>query len=61
MVDVHTIESIDDHDYGSALVYGQDIETREWGWQWIDTADMTDAGLTIRRNTWRGRRKAKAA
>jgi hypothetical protein len=55
MVDVNSIDAVDDHDYGNALVHGRDIETGEWGWQWVDTADLADAGV---RMWWQGARRA---
>jgi hypothetical protein len=44
MIDPDTIEDVDECDGESLHVYGRDISTGRWQWQWLPVEVLIEAG-----------------
>jgi hypothetical protein len=46
MIDVDSIEDVEDCDGESVLAYGPDSDTGEWRWDWVSIEHLHDYGRT---------------
>jgi hypothetical protein len=44
MIDLNTIEDADECDGESLRVYGRDVTTGHWQWQWLPVEVLIEAG-----------------